>query len=295
MDQQNQTQKYFDFTAKEWQTKAVNAADEYSVIEGRNSAVMAVVKEMGTVQRLLDVGCGTGQLVLAAAADGIDAEGVDFSPQMIAHCESNRTPAHNKAKFKCGSFFDLAFPDHYFDVISAQGFIEYISQAQMEDFFQRCWRMLKPSGALVVGSRNRLFNAVSMNEFTRIELSLGVLQLLELESMALLSSSSQAEAFVALRHFERTDRQPDRHPETNIKVDVRYQYSPADLISRIRRFGFEPQSIFPIHLHALPLPVKCQFPALHHQLAKTLGISEQKSHHLVPYSSSFVLDVRKSP
>jgi 2-polyprenyl-3-methyl-5-hydroxy-6-metoxy-1,4-benzoquinol methylase len=232
MDQQKQTQDYFDMAAREWQAKAVNAADEYSVIEGRNSAVLAVVKEIPDAQQFLDVGCGTGQLVLAVAAEGLEAEGVDYSAQMIAQCESNQAQGDNKAKFRCASFFDVEWRNECFDVISAQGFIEYISQDQMEEFFARCHRLLKPGETLVVGSRNRLFNIVPMNEFSRMELSLGLLAVLEAEGIAMLSASTQEEALSALRRFERVDLQPDRHPDTGIKVDVRYQYTPADLIAR---------------------------------------------------------------
>ena len=38
-------------------------------------------------QPALDVGCGTGRLLLDYMGDGIDIDGVDNSPEMLALCE----------------------------------------------------------------------------------------------------------------------------------------------------------------------------------------------------------------
>jgi 2-polyprenyl-3-methyl-5-hydroxy-6-metoxy-1,4-benzoquinol methylase len=294
MEQQRQTQDYFKSAAKGWQVSAVNAADEYSVIDGRNNAVLTVVDSMPAARTLLDVGCGTGQLVIAAAKRGLEADGIDFAEQMVEQCEANKSAAGVNAKFRCDSFFDATWPDEHYDVISAQGFIEYVSQDQMEVFFHRCHKMLKPGGALVVGSRNRLFNIVSMNDFTRAEMELGVLTSLMAEAIALQSSPTQEAAFGALRRFGRADAQPDRHPMTGIAVEVRYQYTPADLIWRLGRHGFGPRTLFPVHFHGLPGPMKTQHPAIHNQLAKLMGEIGAQEHRLVPFSSTFILDARKS-
>ena len=37
-------------------------------------------------QPVLDIGCGTGRLLLDYLAQGIDVDGVDNSPQMLALC-----------------------------------------------------------------------------------------------------------------------------------------------------------------------------------------------------------------
>lgn len=86
--------------------------------------------------RFLDVGCGSGQLVINVASRGIEAEGSDF--------------------------FD-----------------------EMAQFFNRCYDMLRPGGYLVVGSRNRLFNIFSLNEFTTLEVSLGIMNVLLSKAVAL--------------------------------------------------------------------------------------------------------------
>lgn len=38
--------------------------------------------------RMLDVGCGTGRLLLDYLMDGVDIEGVDNSPEMLTLCRA---------------------------------------------------------------------------------------------------------------------------------------------------------------------------------------------------------------
>src|SRR5438552_1866250 len=45
-----------------------------------------IVREFG--QPVLDVGCGTGRILLDFLANGIDIEGVDDSPDMLAICRA---------------------------------------------------------------------------------------------------------------------------------------------------------------------------------------------------------------
>jgi 2-polyprenyl-3-methyl-5-hydroxy-6-metoxy-1,4-benzoquinol methylase len=75
MTQQEQAKQYFRSAATDWQNKSVNASGGYSVIEGRNRAVLNVVSRTKNVSRFLDVGCGTGQLVIAVAQRGTHGAG----------------------------------------------------------------------------------------------------------------------------------------------------------------------------------------------------------------------------
>ena len=294
MDQQEQTRQFFRSGADDWQNKSANQSGEYNMIQDRSRAVLEVIDNAENVLRFLDVGCGSGQLVIDVAMRGIGAEGNDFADEMILKCEENRKAANVSAKFMGGSFFDVTFDKNAYDVISAQGFIEYLSPDEMTIFFELCFNMLRPGGSLVVGSRNRLFNAFSLNEFTTLEASLGTVNVLMSEAVALQTSGSQEAALEALRQYERIDPQPKIHPSTGIAVDTRHQYAPSDLIYRLRHLGFSPKTIFPVHYHGIPLNLKLDHPELHSQIAKIasdIGIQDQR---LVPFSSTFVLQVLKS-
>lgn len=294
MTQQGQTREYFRSAAADWQRKSVNDLGAYSVIEGRNRAVLDVLDRTVGAQRFLDVGCGTGQLVIEAARRGLEAEGIDFAPEMVAQCEVNANAAGVSARFVDGSFFDVDFDDRGYDVISAQGFIEYISPDQTDEFLRRCGRMLRPGGALALGSRNRLFNAFSLNDFTRLETETGVLVALVAEATALQSSAVIEDALRALQPHERIDPQRDRHPRTGIPVETRYQYSPADLAYRLRRSGLTPRMLYPVHFHGLPTSLKAEHPDLHSQLASMAADIGFRDHRLVPFSSTFVIEGRQA-
>jgi len=293
MDQQEQTRQYFRKVAGEWQSKSADNSGRHSVIQGRSRAVIEVVEAAKDARRFLDVGCGTGQLVIDVAKLGLTAEGNDFADEMIQTCNDNAKAANVEAKFVGGSFFDAPFEENAYDVISGQGLIEYLSADEMMQFYRRSFDLLRPGGSLVVGSRNRLFNAFSLNDFTTLELGLGTLDALVLEAVAFENSGSQEQAFEALRDHERIDPQPKSHPITGIAVDTRYQYTPGDLVYRLRSAGFLPKTIFPVHYHGVTPTLKKEQPELHSDFALAMAEIGVRDQRLVPYSSTFVLEVEK--
>ena len=61
--------------------------------------------------RLLDAGCGTGALALAAAERGAEVVAVDLSPQLVALARerSAASPAASRIAFHSGDMLDPAF------------------------------------------------------------------------------------------------------------------------------------------------------------------------------------------
>ncbi len=292
--QQKEALSYFKKHAKKWDRKTkAKSQDTVNIIRQRNEYVLHVIEERKRTEITLDVGCGTGDLVNEIAKRGIRAVGVDFAEEMIKIAKDNVQKIHCKlAKFICCSIFDFNFNHTEYDLISANGFIEYISFKQLNEFLEISFKHLKSGGSLVLGSRNRLFNIFSLNNFTQNEIEEGTVNSLLLESIALVKG---------LTIQELTNIEPVSLPKVNqkqlntgIDVSIRYQYTPVQLIRLLKDKGYKPIHISPIHIHGVVPKFKNQYSAIHANISNLLQTYSKKNIVLIPYASSFMIHAKKS-
>lgn len=293
MSQQGQTLEFFSSHSSQWQEKALD--EVYSVIQNRHQAVHDIMKAYPKGSKLLDVGCGTGQLAIESNAIGWDVLGLDFAEDMIAQCKENNHTEKGSAKFICDSIFTMDLPEKSYDVVSAMGFIEYVSLDQFDEFLSLVRNTLKPGGSLALGSRNRLFNIVSLNAFTEIEIALGTIDSLLKEAIILQTSDNQADAIKRLREISQIYDQPEKHPTTGIKVDTRYQFTPGDLVARVEKHGFETTAIYPVHYQSMPTSRLSDenVKGLQKETARYLSDNYLGDPSFTPFCSSLVLSARR--
>jgi len=292
--QQKQTKQFFKGHASEWQLKAQD--EVYSLINDRHRAVHKCLDNYVAGSRLLDVGCGTGQLAIEASARGYDAVGIDFADEMITIAKDNARKTNSSAKFEVASVFEYSNADP-FDVISAMGFIEYISLSQLDEFFDFVNKHLKPRGSISVGSRNRLFNVATYNDYTKMEKGLSTIDSLIEEASLIISAREKSELILNLRKFRLNNDliQNDTHPLTGIGVETRFQFTPSDLISRIEKHGFKVSNIYPVNYHTFN-PVILSDEMLKNvgrQISELISAQQQLNFRLLTNSSSFVLEAMK--
>jgi 2-polyprenyl-3-methyl-5-hydroxy-6-metoxy-1,4-benzoquinol methylase len=290
VDQHSEALAFFDATASEWQAKASGQIVAYPVIEMRHKAAHAILGKMPNARDFLDVGCGTGQLAIEVAARGLNSTGIDFAPEMIRQCQQNA--AGSAAKFVVSSAQDYAAPAKSIDLISAMGFIEYITLADLDRFLERSRLMLRPGGRIALGSRNRLFNVVTMNAFTEMERQAGTLDRLVQECIAIGTAADQSAMIAALSPLSSEMTQVEKHPFTGIGVSTRFQFSPGDLMARVRKHGFEPVTLYPVHYHGIPTALVPEVMTMHTAIASSVEKIGYPNHRLLPYSSSYVMDAR---
>ncbi|MBF0587979.1 MAG: methyltransferase domain-containing protein [Magnetococcales bacterium] len=291
--QQDETLDYFRAGAEAWRKSAIGEAQgEVNVIAQRIEAVLRVARRMNPAPGLsLDVGCGTGQLSLALAAMGGEAVGLDFAPEMIEQCTIGlKKDPQPGVSFIQGSIFDYGPPaGRSLDLISALGFIEYVSPDELEQLLVRFRKWLRPGGFCVLGSRNRLFNLFSLNRFTQLERGLGTIEALLNESLLLAMAKDPTSALKAAMDAATPLPQPEVHPEAGVTVTQRYQYTPGELAALTGRFGFRAVSAAPVHYHPMPPAVKGDRGAFHLDYSEALFAAAPEDVRLVPQASTFVM------
>jgi SAM-dependent methyltransferase len=289
--QQQETLAYFKKHALDWRNKATGNTRQARVnnIKQRNDYVLYVIKNRKKTRDALDIGCGSGELVHDMAKLGVRATGIDFAQEIIGI--ARKTAKHPSANFILGSIFDFDFGKTKYDVISANGFIEYISYAQLIKFLKISHGLLSPGGSLVVGSRNRLFNIFSLNDFTESEINDGTADKLLAESISIARGLSINKlAKINPVPLQKSDQRQDNK---GVTVSVRYQYTPVQLIRLLKNNGFGPTHISPIHIHGAAPSFKDKYPDIHVAIANFLQNYAEENMSLIPSASSFMIHARK--
>jgi ubiquinone/menaquinone biosynthesis C-methylase UbiE len=102
---------------------------------------------------VLEVGCGTGTLTLAAkrqAGPTGTVFGIDIIPGMIEVSQRKAAEAKEDITFQLGSIADIPFPSNQFDAVMCSFMIFHMSETTMLKGIAEAYRVLKPQGRLLV-------------------------------------------------------------------------------------------------------------------------------------------------
>ncbi|MGO8688656.1 MAG: class I SAM-dependent methyltransferase [Thermoguttaceae bacterium] len=104
-------------------------------------ALRRLAEGLRPTDKVLEVGCGTGNYVLAIRqASGCPCWGIDPSPEMLAQAAGRS----GKVQFSCGKAETLDFPASQFDLVFSVDVIHHVDDR--DQFFREAVRVLRPGG-----------------------------------------------------------------------------------------------------------------------------------------------------
>lgn len=118
--------------------------------------------ELRPGESLVDVGCGTGKLVVAAARMLGETRGaknrllgIDATPGMIDLALERAHEAGVKAEFQVGVAEELPLPDGAADAVTSSYFFHHLPSEVKPLALREMWRVLAPGGRLVITDYGR--------------------------------------------------------------------------------------------------------------------------------------------
>jgi ubiquinone biosynthesis O-methyltransferase len=103
--------------------------------------------------RVLDVGCGDGELAVELAKRGASVTGIDASSAMIDAAKNRAKQENANVTFEVAAAEHLPFPPGQFDIVTAVTVLCFVNDANPA--FREIARVLRPGGRLVIGELGR--------------------------------------------------------------------------------------------------------------------------------------------
>lgn len=126
--------------------------------EGRFRRRTLDLAELRAGDAVLDVGCGTGTLLLEVAArvgaSGA-AHGIEPSDEMVEHARRKTQAQGVAATIQQGTADHLPFPDCSYDVVLCTLVLHHLPPSMQADAIREMSRVLRPGGRIVIADLHR--------------------------------------------------------------------------------------------------------------------------------------------
>ncbi|MFW9833156.1 MAG: class I SAM-dependent methyltransferase [Candidatus Thorarchaeota archaeon] len=141
----------------------------------QNKAMMEyIIRELlPRGSRVLDIGCGTGDLLIEAGRRGVRGIGIDTNEAMlvIAQKKSKKMNLGRRVKFELGNALDLNLAKDPFDIVVSTLMVSELQEDEVQKFVQAATNHVKSGGTIIIGGegepRGILFARI-VNQIRRI-------------------------------------------------------------------------------------------------------------------------------
>lgn len=113
---------------------------------------LVVLARLAPGQSVLDIGCGTGSLAMAAKrclGSAGRVQGIDASPEMIARARRKASKSGIDVSFTQGVVESLPFPHRHFDRVLSTVMLHHLPRPAREQCAREIRRVLKPGGLVL--------------------------------------------------------------------------------------------------------------------------------------------------
>ena len=125
-------------------------------------------KEISTFgEPALDLGCGTGRILLPLLADGVDIDGSDISADMIALAASQVTTAGLTCRLAVAPMHELELERRYRTIFMCGAFGIGGRRDHDRETLRRAYRHLEPGGALLIANHWLPYGEVDEKRWAR--------------------------------------------------------------------------------------------------------------------------------
>jgi ubiquinone/menaquinone biosynthesis C-methylase UbiE len=114
--------------------------------------------------KLLDLGCGRGEIVIHCGFNKVSGVGLDYSPAALALGQSALRQltgypgfSPEKAGFVLGDLKHLPFPDDWFDRVLMSDIVEHLTPSELDRTLGEVFRVLSPGGSLLIHTMPNLW------------------------------------------------------------------------------------------------------------------------------------------
>ncbi len=111
-------------------------------------------KKYSMGNNLLEIGCGTGRILIFLAKEGYSCWGVDFDPVQIKCANEIKKELNIKnINFSVANIGDEIFEDIEFDIVISNDLIEHLPEQELIKYFEKVKMLMSDNGIFLIHSK----------------------------------------------------------------------------------------------------------------------------------------------